>query len=187
MRYFQFTLILSLSMSIGCSKNDALIFIDDYPNSGVDFNNQLELSYELNPYTYRNFYNGGGVAIGDLNNDGLPELFFVGNQVNNKLFLNKGGFEFEDITETAGVASPNVWSTGVSFADVNGDGWLDIYVSKSGTPSGTNRNNELFINNGDLTFSEKAELWGINDLGLSNHSVFFDYDKDGDLDLYLLN
>ncbi len=187
MRYFQFTLILSLSMSIGCSKNDALIFIDDYPNSGVDFNNQLELSYELNPYTYRNFYNGGGVAIGDLNNDGLPELFFVGNQLNNKLFLNKGGFEFEDITETAGVASPNVWSTGVSFADVNGDGWLDIYVSKSGTPSGTNRNNELFINNGDLTFSEKAELWGINDLGLSNHSVFFDYDKDGDLDLYLLN
>ncbi len=187
MRIIFLKLILITFFLAGCSNNELPLFQDNYQISGVDFNNQLELSYELNPYTYRNFYNGGGVAIGDLNNDGLPELFFIGNLVDNKLYLNKGDFQFVDITETAGVASPNVWSTGVSFADVNGDGFLDIYVSKSGTPTGSNRNNELFINNGDLTFTESAELWGINDLGLSNHSVFFDYDRDGDLDLYLLN
>ncbi len=187
MRIIFLKLILITFFLAGCSNNEFPLFQDNYQISGVDFNNQLELSYELNPYTYRNFYNGGGVAIGDLNNDGLPELFFIGNLVDNKLYLNKGDFQFEDITESAGVASPNVWSTGVSFADVNGDGFLDIYVSKSGTPTGSNRNNELFINNGDLTFTESAEQWGINDLGLSNHSVFFDYDRDGDLDLYLLN
>jgi len=155
--------------------------------SNIEFSNDLTFTRDLNPYTYRNFYNGGGVALGDINNDGLLDIFFVGNQVDNKLYLNKGDFNFEDITTRAGVGSPDVWSTGVSLADVNGDGWLDIYVSKSGTPSGSNRNNELFINNGDLTFTEAAESYGINDLGLSNHSVFFDYDRDSDLDLYLLN
>ncbi len=179
--------IFAVLIFASCSLNEEQIFEEISDQSGINFDNQLELSYDLNPYSYRNFYNGAGVALGDINNDGLIDIFFVGNQVDNKLYLNEGDLQFRDITESAGVASPNVWSTGVSFADVNSDGFLDIYVSKSGTPSGSNRNNELFINNGDLTFSEQAESYGINDLGLSNHSVFFDYDKDGDVDLYLLN
>ena len=155
--------------------------------SKVEFANILTHTERLNTYTYRNFYNGAGVALGDINNDGLVDIYFAGNQVDNKLYLNKGGFVFEDITTNAGVASPNVWSTGVSMADVNGDGYLDIYVCKSGPPEGENRSNELFINNGDLTFTESAEEWNIADKGLSNHAVFFDYDRDGDLDMYLLN
>ena len=155
--------------------------------SGVDFSNDLHHTPEFNMYTYRNFYNGGGVGISDLNNDGLADLFFCGNQVDNKLYLNKGQFRFEDITDHAGVASENIWSTGVSFADVNADGWLDIYVCKSGRPGGDKRHNELFINNKDETFTEQAVKYGIADEGLSSHAAFFDYDKDGDLDLYLLN
>jgi hypothetical protein len=155
--------------------------------TGIDFENNLEYTEAFNPYTYRNFYNGGGVAIGDVNNDGLADLYFCGNMRPNKLYLNQGNFQFEDITRKAGVACEGVWSSGVSMADVNGDGWLDIYVCKSGSPDGKNRNNELFINNGDLTFTEQSAEWGVDDLGLSTHAVFFDYDKDGDLDCYLLN
>ncbi len=156
-------------------------------HTGVDFRNDLVATAEFNTYTYRNFYNGGGVGIGDINNDGLPDIFFCGNQVDNRLYLNKGNFQFEDITVRAGVASKNIWSTGVSFADVNSDGWLDIYVCKSGKPGGDKRHNELFINNGDLTFTEQAREYGIADEGLSSHAVFFDYDRDGDPDCYLLN
>ena len=155
--------------------------------TGVDFINQLEYTEEFNAYTYRNFYNGGGVAIGDINNDNLPDLYFCGNMRPNKLYLNLGELRFEDITDRAGVACPGVWSSGVSMADINGDGWLDIYVCKSGSPEGENRNNELFLNNGDGTFSERSEEYGLADLGLSSHAVFFDYDRDGDLDCYLLN
>ena len=170
-----------------CTSNQDSLFEEIGAESGIQFQNNLTFTRSLNPYTYRNFYNGGGVGLGDINNDGLVDIFFVGNQVDNKLYLNTGNFQFEDITQKAGVASPNVWSTGVSIVDVNGDGFLDLYVSKSGTPEGDNRSNELFVNNGDLTFTELAMEYGIDDLGLSNHSVFFDYDKDGDLDLYLLN
>ncbi|MEL6590881.1 MAG: VCBS repeat-containing protein [Bacteroidota bacterium] len=138
-------------------------------------------------YTYRNFYNGAGVAIGDINRDGLADIYLCGNMVDNKLYLNQGNFQFKDITEAAGVACSGVWSSGVSMADVNGDGWLDIYVCKSGSPEGENRNNELFINQGDQTFKESSAEWGIDDLGLSSHAAFFDYDRDGDLDCYLLN
>nr|WP_286670485.1 VCBS repeat-containing protein [Fodinibius salsisoli] len=138
-------------------------------------------------YTFRNFYNGGGVGAGDINGDGLPDLFFTGNMVPNRLYLNKGNFKFEDISETAGIKSEGVWTTGVSFVDINSDDLLDIYVTKSGPPSGDNRHNELFINNGDLTFTEKAEEYGLAEVGLSTHAVFFDYDRDGDLDMYLLN
>ncbi|MCA6079182.1 VCBS repeat-containing protein [Fulvivirga sedimenti] len=155
--------------------------------SGINFANTLQHNERINTYTYRNFYNGAGVAVGDINNDGLMDLYFAGNQVDNKLYLNKGNFTFEDITETAGLACPQVWSTGVSMADVNGDGLLDIYVCKSGPPDTPNRNNELFINNGDLTFTEMAHEYGVADKGLSNHAAFFDYDRDGDLDMYLLN
>ncbi len=153
----------------------------------IDFQNQLDYAEDYNMYTFRNFYNGGGVGLGDINNDGLVDVFFCGNLVDNKLYLNKGNFQFEDITEKAGVACPSVWSSGVSMVDINGDGWLDIYVCKSGRPGGNNRHNELFINNGDLSFTEQSEKYGLNDEGLSTHAAFFDYDKDGDLDCYLLN
>ena len=138
-------------------------------------------------YTFRNFYNGGGVGVGDINNDGLPDLFFCSNQGSNRLYLNKGGFVFEDITDRAGLASDGVWSTGVCMADVNGDGWVDIYVCKSGDMKGTHRANQLFINNHNGTFTDRAAEYGLNNTGLSTHAVFFDYDRDGDLDCYLLN
>ncbi len=156
-------------------------------HTNIDFINKVENTEEYNTYTYRNFYNGAGVGLGDFNNDGLPDIFFCANQTGNKLYLNKGNFIFEDITEKAGVGCLGSWSTGVSIADINGDGWLDIYICKSGDPQGKHRFNELFINNGDLTFSEKAEEYGLAVFGLSNHASFFDYDRDGDLDCYLLN
>lgn len=160
---------------------------------GIDFENNLIYNESFNVYLYRSFYNGGGVGIGDFNNDGLPDLFFCGNQEANKLYINKGNFTFQDATDIAGVSSHNVWSTGVSIVDINGDGWLDIYVCKSGKPDGENRHNELFINTGRLTdkgqpvFTESAKEYGIDDLGFSVHAAFFDMDKDGDLDMYLLN
>jgi len=159
----------------------------DGKQTNIDFINKLEYTEEYNTYTYRNFYNGAGVGLGDFNNDGLEDIYFCGNLVENKLYLNKGNFVFEDITEKAGVACHGTWSTGVSIADINGDGWPDIYVCKSGATGGAHRNNELFINNGDLTFSEKSSEYGLADLGLSNHASFFDFDRDGDLDCYLLN
>ncbi|MGD0756194.1 MAG: VCBS repeat-containing protein, partial [Bacteroidales bacterium] len=159
----------------------------DKKRTHIDFVNQVDYTEEYNTYTYRNFYNGAGVGIGDFNNDGLPDIYFCGNLVGNKLYINKGNFVFEDVTERAGVDCAGSWSTGVSIADINGDGWLDIYVCKSGNPNSKNRHNELFINNGDLTFTEKAAEYGLDVLGLSNHAAFFDYDHDGDLDCYLLN
>ena len=154
--------------------------------TGIDFENNLTYTEDFNPYSYRNFFNGGGVALGDINNDGLLDIYLTGNMVDNKLYLNKGNFKFEDITEKAKVACKNVWSTGATFVDINGDGLLDLYVCKSGKPGGKNRHNELFINNGDLTFTEKSKEYGLDVNGLSVHADFFDYDKDGDLDCYLL-
>ena len=167
--------------------NKPLFTLLDSKQTNIDFVNKLEFTEEFNTYTYRNFYNGAGVGIGDFNNDGLPDIYFCGNQIGNKLYINKGNFVFEDVSERAGVACTGSWSTGVSIADVNGDGWLDIYVCKSGKPGTPHRHNELFINNGDLTFTEKAAEYGLDDMGLSNHAAFFDYDHDGDLDCYLLN
>ena len=155
--------------------------------TGISFSNDLAYTEDFNPYTYRNFYNGGGVALGDINNDGLIDIYFTGNIKDNKLYLNKGNFQFEDITEQAGVACANVWSSGATFADINGDGLLDLYVCKAGKPGGERRYNELFINNGDLTFTEMSKNYGLDVTGLSIQAAFFDYDKDGDLDCYLLN
>ncbi|MFD2033194.1 VCBS repeat-containing protein [Belliella marina] len=181
-------LILFFFFSCTEKKEGILLFeLLDKSYTGIDFNNELSYTEQLNPYTFRNFYNGGGVALGDINNDGLIDVFFTGNQIGNKLYLNKGNFQFEDITEIAGLAVPGIWSTGVSMADVNGDGFLDIYICKSGPLGGRQRHNELFINNGDMTFTEMSHEYGIADEGLSQHAVFFDYDKDGDLDMYLLN
>ncbi|REE01563.1 VCBS repeat-containing protein [Marinoscillum furvescens] len=154
---------------------------------GVSFINELSFDKEFNVYTYRNFYNGGGVSIGDVNNDGLADIYLTANLKSNKLFLNKGDWKFEDVTEQAGVGGQKAWSTGVTMADVNGDGFLDIYVCNSGDVKGDNKQNELFINKGDLTFTESAEAYGLADKGYSTHASFFDYDKDGDLDAYILN
>ena len=155
--------------------------------TGISFRNDLVYTEKINPYTFRNFYNGAGVAIGDINQDSLPDVFFAGNQQSNRLYLNSGELNFEDITDKAGLNSEGSWTTGVSMADVNGDGLLDIYVCKSGPMQGARRHNELFINNGDLTFTEKSKAYGLDAIGLSQHAVFFDYDKDGDLDMYLLS
>jgi enediyne biosynthesis protein E4 len=155
--------------------------------SGIAFANNIEDREGFNIFKYRNFYNGGGVAIGDINNDGLPDIFLTANMEKDRLFLNKGNFKFEDITETAGVGGNKPWSTGVVMADVNDDGLLDIYVSNAGNMEGNNHDNDLFINNGDLTFTERAEEFNLAKSGFSTHASFFDYDKDGDLDAYLLN
>ncbi len=157
--------------------------------TGVDFANTLDFNRDFNIYTYRNFYNGGGVAIGDINNDGLMDIYFTANMKANRLYLNKGNFQFEDITDQSGVGGQRAWSTGATMADVNGDGLMDIYVCNSGDIEGDNKQNELFINDGGTipTFTEKAEVYGIADKGFGTNATFFDYDKDGDLDMYLLN
>jgi len=155
--------------------------------TGIDFVNEVVDGESFNILTYRNFYNGGGVAIGDINNDSLPDIFFTANQKKNRLYLNKGNLHFEDITERAGVGGTMTWSTGVSMADINGDGLLDIYVCNSGDVDGRNKKNELYINNGNLSFSEKGREYNLDNEGYSTHAAFFDYDQDGDLDCYILN
>ncbi len=155
--------------------------------TGIEFENRLTNQKDFDVFRYRNYYNGGGVAIGDINNDGLADIYFTSNMESDKLYLNKGNWKFEDITTKAKLGGTKSWSTGVAMADVNGDGWLDIYVCNSGDIKGGNRENELFINNGNLTFTEKAKDVGLADKGFTTHAVFFDYDKDGDLDCYILN
>lgn len=159
----------------------------DSSRTGIDFSNDLNYSNGFNVYKYRNFYNGGGVAIGDINNDSLPDIYFTANQETNRLYLNLGDFKFKEITASAKVGGERPWSTGVAMVDINADGFLDIYVCNSGDLKGENKQNELFINNGDLTFTEMASEYNLDDKGFSTHASFFDYDKDGDLDAYILN
>jgi hypothetical protein len=160
--------------------------------TGVRFENRLADSRELNVFTYRNYYNGGGVALGDLTGDGLPELLLTSNLDGNRLYVNEREFRFRDVTAEAGVGGKGFWATGVTFADVNADGRLDIYVCYAGNVAGERRANELYINegmneSGVPTFSEQAEAYGLADEGYSTHAAFFDYDGDGALDLYLVN
>lgn len=151
----------------------------------VKFSNSLQESESLNYFTYTSIYMGGGVSLGDINNDGLLDVFFTGNQVSNKLYLNKGNLKFEDITIKANIGGDDRWYTGTTMVDVNNDGYLDIYCSVAGKEG--NKKNQLFINNKDNTFTEKATEYGIAEEGNSVQATFFDYDNDGDLDLYIAN
>lgn len=155
--------------------------------SGIDFINQIPESSAMNSMVYEYFYNGGGVAVGDINNDGLADIYFTSNLKDNKLYLNKGDFKFEDITEQAQIKGSFGWTTGVTMVDINADGWLDIYVCKSGKGKAENRQNELFVNNKNGTFTEASAQYGLNFSGYSTQASFFDFDKDGDLDMFLLN
>ncbi|MEM9647673.1 MAG: VCBS repeat-containing protein [Bacteroidota bacterium] len=155
--------------------------------TGISFVNKLLETEEFNVLEYSYLYNGGGVAIGDINNDGLLDIYFTGNMVGSHLYLNQGNFEFKEIAKEAGVFAEGLWNTGTTMADVNADGLLDIYVCRSAAKAPHKRRNLLFINNGDLTFTEKAEQFGVDDSGYTTHASFFDYDNDGDLDLYVLN
>ena len=153
--------------------------------SGVFFVNGINESWQRNTMTYDYFYNGAGVALGDINNDGLTDIFFTGNDVTNKLYLNKGNMQFEDISQNA-LQSSVKWATGATMIDINNDGFLDIYVCNGGPNAESGlRTNDLYINNGDMTFTNKAEQMGVNDAGRSVQSSFFDYDQDGDLDLWV--
>ncbi len=153
----------------------------------ITFNNQIIENEKINIITYEYFHNGGGVAIGDINNDGLADVYLTGNLVPNRLFLNKGNFQFEDITKSSGTAGTRGWNTGVTMVDINNDGWLDIYVCLSGNLPDEFRANQLYVNNQDGTFSERAADYGIADTGYATQAAFFDFDRDGDLDLFILN
>jgi len=181
-----------VSLLAACSRPEpsanARLFEQLQPSdTQVDFKNQLDENESFNIIQYLYYYNGGGVSLGDINNDGLPDIYFTANQLPNKLYLNKGNFQFEDITEKAGVGGSGMWKTGVTMADVNGDGLLDIYVCQVGNYKHIRGRNQLFINKGNLTFSDEAAAYGLDFVGFSTQAAFFDYDADGDLDLYLLN
>lgn len=173
---------------LACRPTDDKLFTKlDPDETGIDFvntNHETELS---NILTYEYFYNGGGVAVGDINNDGLPDIYFTSNIFKNRLYLNLGNLKFKDITETSGTACEVGWKTGVTMADVNADGFLDIYVCRSASPNPDRRRNMLLINNGDLTFTDRAKEYNLDDSSYSTQAAFFDFDNDGDLDMVLLN
>lgn len=182
-------IFFSYGLLIGCAtkRNEAMFELLDSDHTSIDFVNHLNNS-KVNIIEYLYYYNGGGVATGDINDDGLVDIYFTSNEGTNRLYLNEGNFQFSDITAKAGVGCAGEWSTGVTMADVNGDKLVDIYVCQvsgyKGIPTTTNK---LFINNGDLTFREESKLYGLDFSGFSTQSVFFDADEDGDLDMYLLN
>ena len=184
MRRIVVVLIITF-FSFGCESELKQFTKLNPKDTSIDFVNKLYETNSRNYFTYPYMYLGGGVAVGDFNNDGLEDLFFSGNMVPNKLYLNQGDFQFKDISESAGIQGDNRWYSGVSLIDINKDGFLDIYIAVGG--ENEPNNNVLYINNQNNTFSEKAEAYGIDDDGYSMHSTFFDYDKDGDLDLYVAN
>ncbi|HEY4206911.1 MAG TPA: VCBS repeat-containing protein, partial [Puia sp.] len=173
---------------LSCHRGPTLLTSLPATGTGVGFVNRPDERPGLGILSYIYYYNGGGVAIGDINNDGLPDLYFTANSKGrNKLYLNKGNFVFTDITDKAGVAGTSDWCTGVTMADVNGDGLLDIYVCAVANMQGFRGHNELFINNGNGSFTESAAAYGLDFSGFSTQAVFFDYDHDGDLDCFILN
>ena len=184
--------LLALAFFSNCSREDTRLFEAVSPElSGIDFENTLEESDSLNILTVNYMYHGGGVAIGDFNNDSLSDVFFTGNIVPNRLYLNKGGLRFQDVSATAGIGAEGKWKSGVALADVNNDGWLDIYICATITKDSTQRANMLFIHkglnaDGNPIFEDMAVKYGVADTGYSQNAAFLDYDKDGDLDLYVL-
>jgi enediyne biosynthesis protein E4 len=188
-----FSTLLIVIFFCSCGKKTPLFKSIDAATSNIYFNNKNEDTDSLNILDYLYFYNGAGVAVGDINGDQLPDVYFTSNMQSSKLYLNKGNFVFEDITDAAGVGAIGGWTTGVTMADVNADGRLDIYVSKVGNHKATtgvlyfaSAKNQLFINNGNGSFSEKATAYGLDLQGYNTQAVFFDYDKDGDLDMFQL-
>ncbi|HEX5025891.1 MAG TPA: VCBS repeat-containing protein [Agriterribacter sp.] len=181
-----------VGMSCGDAHKEALFELKE--NTGINFRNDVEDGKLDNSFLFRNFYNGGGVAIGDINNDGWSDVLLSSNMGENKLYLNKGrpingqaGFSFEDITAKTGFRQDSMWSTGVVMADINADGWLDIYVCNSGHMRSGNRRNKLYINNHDLSFTESAAKYGLDISAYTTQASFFDYDMDGDLDCFIIN
>ncbi|MGX1928567.1 VCBS repeat-containing protein [Flagellimonas sp. 2504JD4-2] len=185
----EFTLFLLLISLLSCKETQPETMFTQLESrtTGVDFVNRLQETEQFNVLEYGYLYNGGGVAIGDINNDDLLDIYFTGNMVGSHLYLNQGNFKFKEIAKKAGVFAEGLWNTGTAMADVNADGLLDIYVCRSAAKDPSKRKNLLFINNGDLTFTEKAKEFGIDDSGYTTQASFFDYDNDGDLDLYVLN
>src|SRR5258705_193718 len=190
MRRLLVELSISVTLLCGCHgpREHPLFTRLDPAHTGVTFGNTITTDDSMNMQSQIFIYNGAGVAVGDIDNDGRPDLFFTGNMVSSRLYLNKGDMRFEDITQPAGVTTTR-WATGAAMVDVNDDGYLDIYVCASGPDGskGTDRANLLFINNGDRTFTEAAARYGLADTGFSTNAAFLDYDRDGDLDLFLLN
>jgi hypothetical protein len=186
--FYKISFLLIIIVFISCRNNNHYLFTKlDKDRTGVKFQNTLFEDGPLNVANYIYFYNGSGVSIGDINNDGLQDILFTGNMVKNRLYLNKGNFKFEDITQKSGVAEKQGWCTGATMVDINGDGDLDIYICRSADINPQLRKNLLFINNGNLTFTEKAEEYGLANAGYSTQASFFDYDKDGDLDCFIIN
>ncbi|MEP7229126.1 MAG: FG-GAP-like repeat-containing protein [Ginsengibacter sp.] len=181
-----FLLCFSIILFSCHKKNDQLLFqlVD---NTGINFDNNVEDQEINNAFLFRNFYNGGGVAIGDINNDGKTDVMLTSNMGENKLYINEGNWQFEDITSKSGMEQDSMWSTGVVFVDINNDGWLDIYVCNSGHMKDGNRRNKLYINNHDLTFIESAANYGLDISAYTTQVSFFDYDLDGDLDCFMIN
>ena len=185
---------LAIAFLFSCSNEQEKLNSSSYlfetvspESSGIEFANIVTEDAEHNIISYIYYYNGGGVATGDVNNDGLSDLFFVSNMGNNKLYLNKGDLKFEDISDKANISGNASWQTGVTLVDINNDGFLDIYICAVSEYLDFKGHNELYINNGDNTFTEKAKDYGLDFKGYSTQSYFFDYDKDGDLDAYLVN
>src|SRR3954454_14952627 len=178
----------ALALAVACrhTAEPSLFERLDVSRTGVSFVNRLPEDSSFNILNYLYYYNGAGVAVGDVDNDGLPDLYFTSNLGANRLYLNKGNYRFEDVTARAGVADSIGWKTGVTMADVNGDGYLDIYVSAVDYLTMHGRN-VLYINNGDGTFTDRTREYGLDHVGYSTQALFFDYDGDGDLDMFLLN
>ncbi len=178
-----------LLMMFSCEKEPSNALFTKLSNNqtGIKFRNLLKETENFNIFKYQYFNNGGGLAVGDFNNDGLQDLVFTGNMVKNRLYINQGDLQFEDVTKKSGIADKEGWCTGATTVDINEDGWLDLYICRAGYPFDDLRSNLLFINNRNLTFTEKSADYGLDDLAYSTHSAFFDYDKDGDLDFFLLN